>query len=340
MMRTYRGIVCEKKNKYMVFLTEKGEFLRGVPIGDPPAIGEEADFTLVASSFIAGRKAKSRFVGAVFVAAALLFIILSSLNPLNEKVMAYVQLDAGTAMEFGVNRDGNVISLRYLNEKQSELERLDGWKGHPILNVLDMAVLQLSVHDKKIIITTIYPTRGSELETRQMIGDAVREVRGKHNELTLQITESTPEERKVANKKKMSIHKFKSIEIEGQPVDSTGQIENKPGPEQKPKKEIVPPSPPQQKRMEKENEKERPKGSTQHQGPPTEKLEKNPSKGQSENVPPHADQHGTPPHADEQGPPPHSLSTDKQVKDDQGPPAKQQKENSSNEHKQNPQNKK
>ena len=44
MMRTYRGIVCEKKNKYTVFLTDKGDFLRGIPIGKTPDIGDEVDF--------------------------------------------------------------------------------------------------------------------------------------------------------------------------------------------------------------------------------------------------------------------------------------------------------
>ncbi|MFC5602866.1 anti-sigma factor domain-containing protein [Sporosarcina koreensis] len=314
MMRTYRGVVCEKKSKYMVFLTEKGEFLRGVPVGNPPEIGEEAEFTLVAPSLITGRKAKPRFVAAVLVAAALLFFFVSSLGPLNEKVMAYVQLDAGTAMEFGVNRKGNVISMRYLNEPPNEPDVLNGWEGHRLQDVLDKAVLGLSDPDKEVMITTIYPTRESEKDTRHMIGDAVQEVRVKHEELNLDMVESTPAERKLANKKKMSIHQFKSTRNEKKPVSEENPSEEKPEQKQKealpkPKKEIVPP------------------GQMKKQDPPAEKKDKKQNEKRSEKVPPHADK---------KGPPPHSSSNNKH---NQGPPGKQ-KEHPSKEKKHNPHNNK
>ncbi|WP_262176989.1 anti-sigma factor domain-containing protein [Saccharococcus sp. Marseille-Q5394] len=336
MMRTYRGVVCEKKTTYMVFLTEKGEFLRGVPVGNPPEVGEEVEFTLVAPSFITRGKAKPRFVGAVLVAAAVLFFILSSLIPLNEKVMAYVQLDAGIAMEFGVNREGHVISWRNLNEKRKEQDLLSGWKGHSILDVLDKAISEVPALGKEITITTIYPTRESERDTRLMIGDAVQEASEKHDGWDWNVHEGTPEERKVANKKNMSIHQLKSIESKSKkhPVKNVNPVEKKPVPPQKdalqkPKKEIVPPVHPQQKKMEKE--KERPHKSEDQQGPPAEKSKNKPDKERSEKMPPHADQ---------QGPPSHSSSVDKQSKDNQGPPAKQHKDSPSNNNKQNPQNNK
>ncbi|WP_432361147.1 anti-sigma factor domain-containing protein [Sporosarcina sp. UB5] len=326
MMRTNRGIVCEKKNNYMVFLTEKGEFVRGVPIGDPPEVGEEAYFRPVASPFIAGRKAKPKFVAAVLVAVALLFFIVSSWSPMNEKVMAYVQLDGDTAMEFGVDGKGNVISLRYLNETANMPNHLSEWKDHPIRDVLDMAILKSSVPDKGIVITTIYPNRDSEPKTSQMIGAAVQEVRGKHDELNLQIAESTPEERKVANKQKMSIHQFKSTKDEKsfnekQPAGKRNPIEEKPVQEQKddlqkPKKEIVPTTPSQEKRTEKE----RLNKSEQEQKLPAEKIEQKPNDRRSESVPPHADK---------KGPPPHSPAFDQQHRENQGPPSKQEKEHPS-----------
>jgi len=333
-MRTYRGIVCEKKTKYMVFLTEKGEFLRGIPIGNSPEIGEEADFTLATSSFISGGKVKPRFVAAVVVAAVLLFFIVSSLSPLNDKVMAYVQLEAGTAMEFGVNRKGNVISLRYLNEMPNEGNLLSEWKGHPLLVVLDRAVLELSVYDNPIVVTTIYPAVDKELETRQVIEEAVQEVRGKHDELNWDISESTPKERTVANEEKMSIHQFKSTKNENplngkQPAGEKEQIK-KPSKQKdgvhKPKKEFVPPSTPQQKGMEEK----RTNKPDKQQGPPVEKKEKKQNDHRSENVPPHADK---------KGPPDHSSSMDKHPKSNQGPPVKHQKEHQSNENKNHPQNK-
>lgn len=330
-MQTYRGVVCEKKNKYMVFLTEKGEFLRGIPTGNPPEIGEESEFTLVSPSFITKGKAKPRFVAAVLVAAAILFFFMSSLGSMNEKVRAYVQLDAGTPMEFGVNRKGNVISLRYLNETPNEPATVNGWEGHSLHDVLDKAVLGLSDFDERVIITTIYPSDKSGQDTRHLIGNAVQEVRTKHDELNWDIGESTPEERKVANKKKMSIHQFKSIESEKEklPVKHEDPVKKKPVKQekdalQKPKKETAPPEQPQQKRVEKEKEKGL-------QNPPTEKNEKKPDTGQSEKVPPHAEK---------KGPPANSPSLDKQNKGNQDSPVKQQKENPSKEKKQNTHNEK
>ena len=74
MMRTYKGIVCEKKNEYMVFLTKEGEFLRGTPIGPTPEVGEEAEFHLVAVPTLLRKRMKPLFVGPAIVAAVLLYL--------------------------------------------------------------------------------------------------------------------------------------------------------------------------------------------------------------------------------------------------------------------------
>ena len=214
MMRTYRGIVCEKKNKYTVFLTEKGDFLRGIPIGETPDIGDEVDFHLVSTPSLLSGKVKPRFVGAVMIAAVLLFSIVASLIPMNDKVMAYVQLETDTALELGVNQKGKVISLRYLNETLAEPgNSLVEWKGYPIRIVLDTAVKELSAGTSggQVIITTIFLNAKSQHKVQKVVGSAVREVRSANNEMTLEIAESTAEERMMANKHEMSIHKLKGV---------------------------------------------------------------------------------------------------------------------------------
>lgn len=221
MMRTYRGIVCDKKNKYTVFLTNKGDFLRGIPIGETPEIGDEVDFQLVSTPSTFSRRVKPRFVGAVMIAAVLLFSIVASLIPMNDKVMAYVQLETDSALEFGVNQKGKVISLRYLNETLAEPgNSLVEWKGHPIQKVLDNAVKELSADTSgvKVIITTIFPNAKSQHKVQGIVGSAVREVRSAHNELTWGVADSTAEERAMANRHKMSIHKFK-VSQQGPPVN-------------------------------------------------------------------------------------------------------------------------
>ncbi|WP_342506648.1 anti-sigma factor domain-containing protein [Sporosarcina sp. FSL K6-2383] len=218
MMRTYRGVVCEKKNKYTVFLTDKGDFLRGIPIGKTPDIGEEVDFHPVFTPALFGMKVKPRFAGAVMIAAMLLLAIVASLFPMNDKVMAYVQLENGMALEFGVNQAGEVITLRYLNDKPIEHEKkLGDWKGQPISTVLDTAVTELSA-ENNVIITTIFPNAKNQQKVQGIVESAVREVRNANQELTIEIGEGTAEERVKANQHEMSIHKFKASQ-QGTPMN-------------------------------------------------------------------------------------------------------------------------
>lgn len=329
-MRTYRGIVCEKKNRYMVFLTENGEFLRGVPIGDTPEVGEEADFKLVASSLVLGGKSQRRFVSAVLVAAALLFFFISPINPLNEKVMAYVQLEADTTMEFEVDQKGAVISLRYLSESTVELDHLSEWQGRPFHAALDKAIVELSNRDKEITITTVYHANESNRDTRKIIDEAVQKVRNKHVEMNFVIMESTPKERKIANKNNTSIHQFKTNQNEKslnekQPVEDSKPIDEEPIKNQKeqqrerqkeqqknienPKKENIPSATSQQKRMDKE----RLPITKKQTGPPAEK-EKNLNRGNSGNVQPETNKKvGSP----------NSQEMNKQRKDNDVPPGRQ-----------------
>ncbi|WP_318615845.1 anti-sigma factor domain-containing protein [Sporosarcina sp. YIM B06819] len=225
-MRTYRGVVCEKKNKYTVFLTDKGDFLRGIPIGETPDIGDEVDFHLVSTPSLFSRKVKPRFVGAAMIAAAmiaavLLFSIVASLIPMNDKVMAYVQLETDWALELGVDQKGKVISFRYLNEKLAEPGySLVEWKGDPIRIVLDTAVKELSAgtNGVQVIITTIFPNAKGQQKVQGIVGSAVQEVRSAHKELNWEIAESTLEERVLANEREMSIHKFK-VSQQGTPMN-------------------------------------------------------------------------------------------------------------------------
>lgn len=228
MMRTYRGVVCEKKSKYTVFLTKKGDFLRGIPVGESPDIGDEVDFYPVFTPPLFAGKVKPQFAGAVLIAAVLLLFIVASLIPINDKVMAYVQLEAGMALELGVNQAGKVITLRYLNDASDEQEdKLTNWKGRPFSQVLDMAVKELVIEtsDVPVILTTIFTSSEKQHKVERIVGSAVQEVRGAHKELAWEIAGSTMEERGMANQHDMSIHKFKASQ-QGPPVH-----EKKPSPE-------------------------------------------------------------------------------------------------------------
>lgn len=211
MMRTYRGVVFEIEEKYTVFLTQKGEFLRGIPIGGSPNIGDEVDFHLINTPSLFEGKVKPRLLGTVMIAALLLLSIVASLIPRGDEVMAYVQLESDTAMELGVNESGEVIILRYLNGTSVETENdLDHWKGGSISTVLNSAFKKLTAKDirKPINIIIIYENTKNQQKVQKIVGNAVRDVQIANEELTIKIGESTFEERTIANKQEMSIYKF------------------------------------------------------------------------------------------------------------------------------------
>lgn len=238
MMRTYRGIVCEKKTKYMVFLTKEGEFLRGIPIGSNPEIGEEAEFQLFKATTANKIWIKPSVFAPVLVAAVFLLFVIASFIPNPNTALAYVQLDGKNAVELGVNKNGQVVTLRSFNERAPI--NLKDWEGHPIDFVLAKAVNQMSPITEKLAITTVYENKKLSADMRQLIEVAVEEVQNEHNEKVLIIKESTPEERKEANKQNTSIQKLKHANEERKKDDHKGKendhtdIEEQPSPPKEP----------------------------------------------------------------------------------------------------------
>ncbi|MDS9472902.1 anti-sigma factor domain-containing protein [Sporosarcina pasteurii] len=212
MMRTYKGVVCEKKKKYMIFLTSEGEFLRGIPIGKTPDIGDETNFQLVPFR----EKAKFRFIGAVVAAAMLLLFISATLFIKNNHVMAYVQLETDTAVELEVNRNGKVIAVRDLKKTTESNYYLTKWKGHKLEAVLDSIVKETITGDsnKQVMITTVFSDSKNAAKVQEIVRDAVHNVRGEYKEFDWRISKSTEKERKTANEHKISIHELKKMNEE------------------------------------------------------------------------------------------------------------------------------
>ncbi|WP_151698916.1 anti-sigma factor domain-containing protein [Psychrobacillus glaciei] len=211
MMRVYKGIVCEKKNKYSVFITKEGEFLRGIPLEANPEIGEEAHFHLFEATTQGRKWLKPSILGPVFVAAMLFIFIIVSFIPNPDIALAYVQVDGKNAIELGVNKNGQVVTLRSLTETPIEL---DDWEGHPFDLVLEKAIAtaQMSPITKQLAITTIYENEKKPGNMRKMIENAVEEVQNDHKDKLFLMKESTIEERNKANKRNTSIQKLKQKE--------------------------------------------------------------------------------------------------------------------------------
>lgn len=209
MMRTYKGIVCEKKSKYSVFLTTEGKFLRGIPIIPNPEIGEEAEFHLATATLLQKRM-KPFFVGPALVAAVLLVFLVASLIPQTSSALAaYVQLEGETALELGVNQEGTVISLKSLNERPTE--NIDEWQGLPLAIVLDKAVSQMNPKVEKLEIIMVYEDE-EQAETKKIVEEAVHTVQKEHKDRSWQVSESTEEERTKAIQNNQTIKELRKTE--------------------------------------------------------------------------------------------------------------------------------
>lgn len=168
MMRKYRGIVCEKKASYTVFLTENGEFLRGVPLIADVQIGEEAAFHLIAST-TTKRRMKPIFIAPALIAAILLLFLVASWFPKATPAYAYIQVEGDSTIEIGVDEDGKVISL------QSSTETMSDWEGQPMDLVLAKAVEQISTDKNELAVTTVYE-KEDKPKLKKQIEKAVQEV--------------------------------------------------------------------------------------------------------------------------------------------------------------------
>ena len=81
--------------------------------------------------------------------------------PQTSNAYAYVQLEGETTVELGVDEEGNVVSLRSLDETTPF--KLDEWEGLPLNIVLAEAMnqLQSESENEEINITTVYEKRRS-----------------------------------------------------------------------------------------------------------------------------------------------------------------------------------
>lgn len=218
MMRNFRGVVCEKKDDYYVFLTSEGEFLRGTPLVDDPMIGSEAEFQLLeAKAPFLLTQIKPKILAPILVAAIVLIFCVASLIPQQTNAYAYVQLEGEHAVEIGVDEDGQVISLRSLDD-DTPID-INNWENLALAAVLVHAVKQVGAAQDELVITTVYENETNQ-EVKAQVNQAVKEVKAVKSEQHINVTESSAEERKKANENNTSIQKYKQKykQKEQQPV--------------------------------------------------------------------------------------------------------------------------
>ncbi|MEK3973919.1 anti-sigma factor domain-containing protein [Psychrobacillus sp. FSL K6-1267] len=220
-MRTYRGVVCEKKDVYYVFLTGEGEFLRGTPLVDDPVIGAEVEFqVLEAGAPFLLTQIKPKILAPVLVAAVVLIFFVASLIPQQNSAYAYVQLEGERAVEIGVDEEGNVFSLRSLDD-DIPLDVTE-WEDLTLAAVLVHAVKHVGAKQDELVITTVYEKEANP-EVKSQVEQAVKEVQAVQTEQKVNVKESSAEERKRANEEKTSIQKYKQKEQKPVKENKTGK---------------------------------------------------------------------------------------------------------------------
>ncbi|MFJ8235870.1 hypothetical protein ACIQ34_09015 [Ureibacillus sp. NPDC094379] len=219
-MRTYRGIVCEKNNNDMIFMTAGGSFLRGIPIITDPEIGDEVEFRLVATSPLFKNRKKKLLLGPALVAAILAIFLVATLIPKSNSVYAYIQINGKAPIELGVDEDGKVISVH----SQQKLET-DQWTGQPLESVLPEVVEKVATTNKDITITTQYEKQDNE-ELNKQINQAVMDAKIKKSKKPMGEDENSTSLQKEEGEIKKSLDKDENRQ---QPSVEQNNTEHKPG---------------------------------------------------------------------------------------------------------------
>lgn len=178
MMRTYRGIVCEKNKNDMIFLTHDGQFLRGIPLVKDAEVGDEVAFHI--ATLPCTMKRKPYFIiGPALIAAVLLLFLAGSLWPQPTSVYAYVHLDGEKSIELGVDEYGTIVSVRPL-QKEASID-VENWKGQPLEVVLSKAVEEASPTNGKVSISASYENRNQK-ELNEKIEKVMKEAQNKQSQ--------------------------------------------------------------------------------------------------------------------------------------------------------------
>ncbi|OZS77735.1 hypothetical protein CF394_11035 [Tetzosporium hominis] len=104
-MMTHYGIVMDVKEDYAIFLTEDGEFMKGIPASDAE-VGEYAHFTEYKPPF---KLTKSPALAPILAIAATMVLIFGASFSNVPEAYAFVELENGERIELGIDEEGTVI---------------------------------------------------------------------------------------------------------------------------------------------------------------------------------------------------------------------------------------
>lgn len=115
-MMTHYGIVMDVKEDYAIFLTEDGEFIKGIPASDAE-VGEYAHFTEYKPPF---KLTKSPALAPILAIAATMVLIFGASFSNVPEAYAFVELENGERIELGINEEGTVIYVEGVEDHSWE----------------------------------------------------------------------------------------------------------------------------------------------------------------------------------------------------------------------------
>ncbi|MFC7687121.1 anti-sigma factor domain-containing protein [Ureibacillus sp. GCM10028918] len=221
-MRIYRGIVCEKHTNHIVFLTQNGEFHKGIPLIANPEIGEEVEFYLGTASMMRRKKPIAYIKLAPAILAALLFIFIgtSLLLPDKNAAAAFIRLNGNHSIEIGVNDQGDVVSI---DTNSNEALGIEDIQGLPIEAALSKVINELYTNDELLSITAKYEDE-SLPELKTQVEKAVVEVKQQKPKTNADSKDNTSNEKPNRN--------------QNGPADAHEETEQQPSPKNQQKNEV------------------------------------------------------------------------------------------------------
>lgn len=115
-MMTHYGIVMDVKEDYAIFLTEDGEFMKGIPDSDAE-VGEYAHFTEYKPPF---KLTKSPALAPILAIAATMVLTFGASFSNVPEAYAFVELENGERIELGIDEEGTVIYVEGVEDHSWE----------------------------------------------------------------------------------------------------------------------------------------------------------------------------------------------------------------------------
>lgn len=190
-MQIQSGICIELNGDRSVFLMKNGDFVRGTPVGHPLP-GEETSF------YRFGKKPALHWqpvMAPAIAAAAVMALFMSVWIVPAEEAFSYVQVEINPGIEFGINAQYEVVSMRELNNDGHDLiHQLGDWKNDPLEDVLNR-VFQVAVTEQteQITITSVQEkSRKTAQSIKQIVLAVSSEVEA--DQTAIQMKEATKEQ--------------------------------------------------------------------------------------------------------------------------------------------------